>query len=502
MLFFLWLLATTAMAAVSQPRYLHKEGGTGARSSFSSSSMLHLTIQSRVAGEAPLQDLLEAALARDHCELVAIGSTSLVIHNYKVYCPALRQMGMKARLAMNHTETLLEAAGYKVEWYRVSEYKNPPVFRERDPVPGSVQESWHGRDRYDARSANYRPRFLEEPAPWALSRIDMRYGPLLYEYMYTYLGNGVDIYIIDTGIRTTHQEFASAYGGPQRASFLVNTVGDGINNDCAGHGTFVASQAGGLQYGVAKNVTLYSVKVLDCAGDGDSFTIATGIAAVLEQVASQPGRRAIASMSLGGSTSGALDAAVLSLVQAGVFVAVAAGNEQSDACQFSPSRLGTNAGVMTVGASTQGDARPYWSNYGSCVSLTAPGDQILGAWYTSDTATDVLSGTSMATPLVSGVAAIVLEQAWQTPSQTKNLLVGWATADIITGTSVQGNASSLLYALIVDSEPLPPQASPPFAGVPYGPGPGGGPDRETSPAVALLASLSLLLVVVGALLLV
>lgn len=285
--------------------------------------------------------------------------------------------------------------------------------------------------------------FIEYPAPWGLDRIDMHYGFLDNEYNYNYTGEYVDIYVIDTGIRTTHREFEG------RATFMINTVGDGQDTDCVGHGTHVASIVGSRTYGVAKKAQIFAVKVLDCTGAGDIFSIITGIMAVKEHHKSRTGRAAIASLSLGGDRSHTLDQSILTLTASDIITVVAAGNENDDACKYSPSVLSATSHIITVGASTNRDEKPRWSNYGACVSISAPGEQIIGAYYTSDEATTVLSGTSMATPFVSGVAALILHQnPLLSPLEVKLLILNWATPNTVSRTTELGGGKNLLYSLI------------------------------------------------------
>src|SRR4029453_3822267 len=195
-------------------------------------------------------------------------------------------------------------------------------------------------------------------------------------------------------IRTTHNEF----GGRAVSGFTSINDGNGTN-DCNGHGTHVSGTVGGSTYGVAKNVTLVAVRVLDCNGSG---TTSGGIAGV-DWVTSnhQAGHPAVANMSLGGVTSSSLDTAFNNSINDGVTYAIAAGNSNADACNSSPARV---PNAITVGATTITDARSSFSNFGTCVDIFAPGSNITSSWNTSDTATNTISGTSMATPHVSGVA--------------------------------------------------------------------------------------------------
>ncbi len=246
-------------------------------------------------------------------------------------------------------------------------------------------------------------------ATWGLDRIDQADLPLNTQYVYNATGTGVTAYIIDTGIRPDHEEFFGRVG----VGYSVIADGRGTT-DCNGHGTHVAGTVGGTIYGVAKSVTLIPVRVLNCAGSGTISGVIAGINWVIGNHAA--GAPAVANMSLGGGASAALDTAVANAVIDGVTVVVAAGNSNADACRYSPARAPT---AITVGATTSTDARASYSNYGRCLDIFAPGSAIKSAWYTTTTATNTISGTSMAAPHVAGVAALLLQT---TPAATPDAI--------------------------------------------------------------------------------
>ncbi|KUF15248.1 S8 family peptidase [Streptomyces silvensis] len=261
-------------------------------------------------------------------------------------------------------------------------------------------------------------------APWGLDRIDQRRLPLSTTYTYRTTAPDVGVYVIDTGLRTSHREF----GG--RASVGVDTVGDGQDgDDCNGHGTHVGGVAAGTTYGVAKQARLVAVRVLGCQGSGT----VSGVVAGVDWVTANAVRPAVANMSLGGGASDIIDRAVRGSIASGVTYTVSAGSsgQSGGACAGSPARVPE---AVTVGGSDRSDRVTSSSNHGKCVSLFAPGAQITSAWKDGDDATATLSGTSMATAHAAGAAALHLGlRPADTPAQVKRGLVDNATTGVLQG---------------------------------------------------------------------
>jgi subtilisin family serine protease/subtilisin-like proprotein convertase family protein len=277
----------------------------------------------------------------------------------------------------------------------------------------------------------------QTPVPsWGIDRIDQRALPLNNSFTYPNTASNVRAYIIDTGIRITHSDF----GG--RAVWGTNTTGDGNNTDCNGHGTHVAGTVGGTAHGVAKGVSLTAVKVLNCAGSGSFAGVIQGIDWVTGD--HDPGELAVANMSLGGGFNQGVNDAVTNSIADGVSYALAAGNDNgANACNTSPA---STPNAITVGSTTQTDARSSFSNIGTCLDIFAPGSNITSAWNTNDTATNTISGTSMATPHVAGVAALIHSANPSfTPLQVRNKMADTDATNGVVSNPGTGSPNKLLF---------------------------------------------------------
>lgn len=270
-------------------------------------------------------------------------------------------------------------------------------------------------------------------ATWGLDRSDQRNLPLNSTYNADGNAQGVPVYVVDTGVLASHQDFA----GRVKAGYTAVSDGNGTT-DCNGHGTHVAGTIAGTKYGIAKSASIIPVRVLDCNGSRTTSTVIAG----LDWVASQNPRNAVVNLSLGGGTSTALDDAINRVVNKDIVVVVAAGNNNADACNYSPSRV---PAAITVGATTNQDQRANYSNYGKCLDVFAPGSNITSDWYSSNTATATASGTSMASPHVAGLAAILRAiYTGENVSQITNRILNKATTNKVTD-SQTGSPNRLLY---------------------------------------------------------
>ncbi|MEV4937984.1 S8 family peptidase [Streptomyces zaomyceticus] len=272
------------------------------------------------------------------------------------------------------------------------------------------------------------------PPSWGLDRIDQKALPLNQSYTYPdTAGQGVTAYIIDTGVRISHGDFGGrAFNGYDAID------NDNVAQDGHGHGTHVAGTVAGTSYGVAKKAKIVGVRVLNNQGSGTTAQVVAGIDWVTQNAV----KPAVANMSLGGGVDTALDTAVRNSIASGVTYAVAAGNDNSNASNYSPARV---AEAITVGSTTNTDARSSFSNYGSVLDIFAPGSNITSSWNTSDSATNTISGTSMATPHVAGAAAVYLAgNPTATPAQVSTALTTAATPNVVTNPG-SGSPNRLLY---------------------------------------------------------
>ena len=307
----------------------------------------------------------------------------------------------------------------------------------------------------------------QSPSPsWGLDRIDQRALPLNSTFTASAKGANVDVYIVDTGIYSAHSDFT----GRLSAGFTAINDGNGTN-DCNGHGTHVAGTSAGTTYGIAKSATLIPVRVLGCTGSGTTSGVIAGLDWIVGHHVA--GKTAVANMSLGGGVSAALDTAVQNVISDGVVMAVAAGNDGLNACNYSPARA---ANAITVGSTTNLDARSSFSNTGTCVDIFAPGSSITSAWIGGTTATTSISGTSMASPHVAGVAAVLLGRfPTSTTAEIASMLRTSATPNVVTSAGT-GSPNYLLYLDPLGGPIVPPTPPTPVApsaptGITITPGP-------------------------------
>jgi len=304
--------------------------------------------------------------------------------------------------------------------------------------------------KYVQQNGTFKAIGSQSGATWGIDRVDQRDLPLNSTYTWNENGTNVRAYIVDTGIRLTHTDFGI------RASSGYDAIDGGSADDCNGHGTHVAGTVGGNTWGVAKNVSLIAVRVLNCEGSGTTAQVVDGV----DWVTANHVKPAVANMSLGGGVDQVLDDAVKRSIAAGVSYAIAAGNDGDywpfglgNACDYSPARVPE---ANTVGSSTSTDTKSSFSNFGTCVDLFGPGSGITSAWHTSDTATNTISGTSMASPHVAGVIALYLEKnPAATTTQVTTDLEAAASSGKLTG-DLRNSPNLLLYSYVASSSTPPP----------------------------------------------
>lgn len=334
-----------------------------------------------------------------------------------------RVLDVARRLAANHGASLLLSYEHALRGFVVQANEHALARLLADP---SVE--------YIEQDAVVTLGATQMGATWGLDRVDQRTRSLNGTYDYNNTASNVHAYVIDTGVLTSHSDFAGRIGN----GYTAYSDGRGVV-DCNGHGTHVAGTVGGSVYGLAKGVTLHPVRVLDCSGSGSWSSIIAGI----DWVRANHIRPAVANMSIQGSISSSVDTAANNLINAGVTLVVAAGNYGADACNTSPARV---SNAITVGSTNSIDARSSFSNTGSCVDLFAPGEGITSAWWTGTTAVNTISGTSMASPHVAGAAALYLSNnPTATPATVTGAILNNSTANVIANAGL-GSPNRLLYS--------------------------------------------------------
>ncbi|MFD0669492.1 S8 family peptidase [Ramlibacter sp. MAHUQ-53] len=342
-----------------------------------------------------------------------------------------------AQMAQSHGGRLHHAYGHALKGFSATLPAAAVNALRNHPDVASIEQD---------QTVSLQQSVTQSSATWGLDRIDQVDLPLNTQYTYSQTGAGVTAFVVDTGIRADHSEFA----GRLLPGFTAVADGQGTN-DCNGHGTHVAGTVAGTTWGVAKGAKVVPVRVLDCSGNGAWSQVIAG----LDYVASSTARPAVANLSLGGSASSTLDAAVAGAVSKGVTVVVAAGNSNVDACTASPAR---EPSAITVGATMSSDYRAYFSNIGTCLDLFAPGYNIVSAGIAGTTASATMSGTSMAAPHVAGAAALILQaNPGATPATVASTIKANATTNhvIAAGTGSPNLLLSIGSASAPVTQPAP-----------------------------------------------
>jgi subtilisin family serine protease len=359
--------------------------------------------------------------------IVAANATNSIKDRYIVVLRDGVKTGAAHDLAARYNGTVTAEYGTAVNGFTVALSEKAAKRLAANPAVATVEQ-----DRTIA-ATDTQTGATQTGATWGLDRIDQRALPLAGTYISPNTAATVTAYILDTGVRLTHTEFT----GRARSGYdFIDKDTDA--SDCQGHGTHVAGTVAGKTYGVAKQAKIVSVRVLDCNGSGSYSAIIAGV----DWVTKNAVKPAVANMSLGGSASASLDTAVKNSIASGITYTLAAGNDNKDACTVSPAR---QPDAITVGATEPTDARASYSNYGTCVDVFAPGSNILSATKTSDTSSGKMSGTSMATPHVAGIAALYLaaNPTW-TPAQVRAAMITDATPGKVTNPGT-GSPNKLVY---------------------------------------------------------